>query len=264
MTTQPGSSEFPGVPSHVIAMEAFAGAHFREPIRVSDIAAAVGLHPAYASILYSRTRGTTLIRHLTQLRINYARERLSRPGAPAVVRVAFESGFCSLSSFYDAFRKLTNQTPTQAAQDPTPAAIPARPSATRQSVRRGGRARQIVHALWVDDQPPNNIDERRALGEMGIFADSYQSSDDARAALERGGYRFVLSDIRRASQDSGLDFAREIRARYPDLPVFFYCGYVNDERRSLALQIGAVGVFDRSEDLYAAVRAYLATRGRAG
>jgi AraC-like DNA-binding protein len=95
--------EHSNVPEHVVAMEAFAAAHYREPIRVSDIAAAVGLHPAYASILYSRTRGTTLIRHLTQLRISYARQRLSRPDAPAVVRVAFESGFCSLSSFYEAF-----------------------------------------------------------------------------------------------------------------------------------------------------------------
>lgn len=247
-------------------MEAFAAAHFREPIRVSDIAQAVGLHPAYASILYSRTRGNTLIRHLTQLRINYARQRLARPDAPAVVRVAFESGFCSLSSFYEAFRKLTNQTPTQAATEPMEVPLVAQGSQSRASARRGRKAtsREIVHALWIDDQPPNNIDERRALGEMGIFADSYQSCDDARAALKRGGYRFVLSDIRRSEQDSGLDFAREIRARYPEIPVFFYCGYVSDERVTQARQIGASGVFDRSEDLYAAVREYLAMRGRAG
>jgi CheY-like chemotaxis protein len=51
----------------------------------------------------------------------------------------------------------------------------------------------------------------------------------------------VLSDIRRDTQDSGLAFAREIRARYPEIPVFFYCGFVNDETRHAGPADGCLG-----------------------
>jgi len=71
--------------------------------------------------------------------------------------------------------------------------------------------------------PLNNQNERLALAELGLFVDAYTNNADALAALERGQYQLVISDIaRRAGQESGLDLLKRIRGINPKMPFLFY------------------------------------------
>lgn len=232
---------------HVEAMEAFVEAHAGGAIGVADIAAAAGLHPSYASVLYRRVRGATLVAHLRAVRVRMAVRRLS-DGASSVAAVAFDSGFGSVSAFYEAFARVTGRSPGEfrrGLQAEAPGEAPAAPV----------RGRAMVHAVWVDDEPLNNIVERRTLGGLGVLADSYRTNDEAKKALGVGGYGLVITDVsRQPGAETGWDLARDVRKLYPGTPVLFYCGFVDSARRSLCRSVQGGGIFDQRADLVDAVK----------
>jgi AraC-like DNA-binding protein len=77
---------------------------YTEPLTVSAIGRAVGLHPNYAMSLFKKAFGTTLIEYLTHHRVSHA-QRLLATTDEKIVRVAFDSGFNSVSRFNEAFRR---------------------------------------------------------------------------------------------------------------------------------------------------------------
>ncbi len=81
-------------------------------LRLNDVARHVGLHPNYAMTLFRRRYGMTLSTYLTRLRVCQAQYLLISTDQD-ITRIAFETGFGSVSRFYEAFKTVSGQTPRQ-------------------------------------------------------------------------------------------------------------------------------------------------------
>jgi AraC family transcriptional regulator len=89
----------------------FLEASFADPIRLADVAQAVGASPAYLTDVFSRVEGVPLHRYLTQLRL--ARALVELPDALDITTLALNLGFSSHSHFTAAFRRAFACTPSQ-------------------------------------------------------------------------------------------------------------------------------------------------------
>jgi AraC family transcriptional regulator, melibiose operon regulatory protein len=87
---------------HVEKMVRFVGEHCLENISANDVAGAAGLHPNYASTLFRRAVGVTITQAIVRQRLDTAQSLLIATDMP-VTTIAYESGFGSLSRFYEAF-----------------------------------------------------------------------------------------------------------------------------------------------------------------
>lgn len=87
---------------HVERMARFIGEHAIEDISVDDVAGAAGLHPNYAMTIFKRAIGLTITQSISRQRLDTAQSLLISTDMP-ITQIAFESGFGSLSRFYEAF-----------------------------------------------------------------------------------------------------------------------------------------------------------------
>ena len=95
-------------------------------------------------------------------------------------------------------------------------AVPAR-------IDTGGRG----HILLVEDDKEVSALTRELLSGLGFSVTHVSSADAALGALANGrDVDLVLSDVMMPNGVSGLQLAREIRRRFPDLPVVLTTGYV--------------------------------------
>ena len=86
--------------------------HFHEPVRVADVARAVGVSDQYAMTVFHTTTGFAVTEYLTRCRVAEA-QRLLVASEATVTDVAFASGFGSVSQFYDRFTARCGLTPRQ-------------------------------------------------------------------------------------------------------------------------------------------------------
>lgn len=93
-------------------MACLVAQRYTDPLTITEISEAVGLHPNYAMNLFKKTFGTTLIDYLTNHRISHA-QRLLATTDEKIVEIAFASGFSSISRFNDAFRRACGCTPRE-------------------------------------------------------------------------------------------------------------------------------------------------------
>ncbi|QIN83486.1 helix-turn-helix domain-containing protein [Rubrobacter tropicus] len=114
--SQPGAAEDGCVPAgagpvrKVTEMARFVAENHEGPLRLSDVARHVGLHPNYAMALFRKHYGITLSAYLTRLRVCQAQYLLLSTDHDAS-RIAFEAGFGSISRFYEAFKTVSGTTP---------------------------------------------------------------------------------------------------------------------------------------------------------
>src|SRR6266567_4629684 len=94
----------------VEAMIGFITEHYREQLQLGQIAQAVGLHPGYATELFRKTFGITIMDYLAQYRVAHA-QRLLATTDRMVLDIAMEAGFTSASRFYVTFQKITGKSP---------------------------------------------------------------------------------------------------------------------------------------------------------
>ena len=89
--------------------EAFLGPDLTLP----KLAAVVNCSVNHLSQVINSGFGMSFFDYLNQLRIQHAKELLTRPGSRsgAILNIAFTVGFNSNSAFYAAFKKLVGQTP---------------------------------------------------------------------------------------------------------------------------------------------------------
>jgi signal transduction histidine kinase/CheY-like chemotaxis protein len=100
-------------------------------------------------------------------------------------------------------------------------ASPVRP----ESARRG-------HILLVEDDKEVSALTREMLSNLGFTVTHVTSAEAALGALANArAIDWVLSDIMMPGGVSGLDLAREIRKRFPNLPVILTTGYVEATAR---------------------------------
>lgn len=105
-----------GALGHAERMAAFIARHYLRPLTVEEIAGAVRLHPNYAMAVFKRTFHQTVGEYLTRYRISHAQRLLATTDAK-IVDVAHETGFQSLSRFYEAFEKLCACSPGRYRQE---------------------------------------------------------------------------------------------------------------------------------------------------
>lgn len=133
---------------------------------------------------------------------------------------------------------------------------------------------QGSHILWVDDNNPSqNVQERRVLEAFGIRFDLSASTNDALKWLERAHYDVVISDVRRDSDPTnptscvttpepygaGCALAAEIEKRFAERapPIILYVArYPKDAGRPS----NVFGLTNRTDELFNLVLDALARR----
>jgi signal transduction histidine kinase len=94
------------------------------------------------------------------------------------------------------------------------------PAATADGSRRG-------HLLLVEDDREVSVLTKDMLASLGFTVIHVTSADAALGALANGRVvDFVLSDVMMPGGVNGLELAREIRRRYPNLPIALMTGYI--------------------------------------
>lgn len=116
---------------------------------------------------------------------------------------------------------------------------------------------ELVRALWVDDNPDNNVYENIALAHLGVLVTSAASNAAARAYLPEIPFDLVITDVGRGlSRDDGRTLIQNLHKERPELPVIVYT--INAaERRDGLLADGAFAVEDEPHVLISAVLAAL-------
>ena len=101
---------------HVHKMIRFLAEHYTNPIAVTDVAAAANISTGYAMGAFKKSLGQSINSYLNQLRLHHAKVALI-DGGEKVITIALDSGFGSLSRFYELFTADTGQTPQQFRRD---------------------------------------------------------------------------------------------------------------------------------------------------
>lgn len=86
-------------------------ARWEEPVHLEEVAGAVGVSVFHLCRVFRRTTGTTLHRHLLQIRLRRSLERVPEPAAD-LSAIAFDHGFSSHSHFTSWFRTTFGMTPS--------------------------------------------------------------------------------------------------------------------------------------------------------
>lgn len=86
--------------------------HFREPIRVADVASVASVAPQYAMTLFHSVTGFAVAEYLNRCGVAEA-QRLLVASEANISDVAFAAGFGSVSQFYDRFASSCGTTPRQ-------------------------------------------------------------------------------------------------------------------------------------------------------
>ena len=84
--------------------------NYGSQVSVTDVADHVNLSPSYSMSLFRRAVGVPIKEHITRIRLSHAQMLLANSDNK-ILSVAMDSGFGSLSSFYEAFQAHAHQTP---------------------------------------------------------------------------------------------------------------------------------------------------------
>lgn len=94
----------------VKAVNEFIGEHFRQDLKLTDIAEAVNYNPSYLSRCYKEQTGKNIMAHIHEVRMRHA-AKLLRETTMRVNEVAENCGICSTRYFNIVFKKAAGMTP---------------------------------------------------------------------------------------------------------------------------------------------------------
>jgi AraC-like DNA-binding protein len=100
----------------IAIMAHYVAEHGHESITINNIAAAAKLHPNYATNLFHKICGVSLMKYLISHRITFAQILLAST-SKKIANIAFECGFNSVSQFYAHFQKINKMTPSKYRDD---------------------------------------------------------------------------------------------------------------------------------------------------
>ena len=89
---------------------AYLQENYQRDIGLTELASYTRLNPAYLSVLFKETVGTSFVKYLTNLRIERAKELLAHSDLRAA-DIAEAVGYNDPHYFYEIFKKKTGQTP---------------------------------------------------------------------------------------------------------------------------------------------------------
>ena len=101
---------------YVVRMVRHIVENISDPLSAEDIASVVGLHPNYATNLFTKVMDISVQKFVTRMRLIRARSLLF-DGNLSIANVAFQAGFVSQTQFYEHFRKAYGMTPSQMRKD---------------------------------------------------------------------------------------------------------------------------------------------------
>ncbi len=114
--------------------------------------------------------------------------------------------------------------------------------------------------LWVDDQPQNNVYERKAMESMGLQFTLAESTDEALRILSTRRFAAVISDMgRREGPREGYKLLEALRGTDKATPFFIYAGLNAPEHRREAALRGAQGSTNMAAELVEMVTRSLST-----
>lgn len=115
--------------------------------------------------------------------------------------------------------------------------------------RRGTASR--TRALWVDDRPGNNVNERNAFALVGIDISIALSTDEALAKTESKDFDLIISDMaREEGPREGYVLLERLRERADTTPYLIYASQDSGELRKEARQRGAQGSTNDPQELF--------------
>jgi len=97
---------------YVVAMVRHILENLSEPLSAQDISRVVGLHPNYALNLFTQVMNVPVKKFVVRMRLVRARALMFESNL-SIANVAFQSGFSSLSQFYEHFRNAYGITPRE-------------------------------------------------------------------------------------------------------------------------------------------------------
>lgn len=86
--------------------------HFREPLRLREVAATAGISERHLSRLFMEYTGQTVNGYITKLRLSHA-QRMLMGGEAKVIDILYEAGFSCSTQFYRLFKARTGMTPAR-------------------------------------------------------------------------------------------------------------------------------------------------------
>jgi AraC family transcriptional regulator len=86
--------------------------NFVEPPSLSELAAAVGVHPTHLARVFRQYEHCTVGDYIRRARIREARQRMVQSNEP-LVDIALATGFADQTHFTRSFKRLTGMTPTE-------------------------------------------------------------------------------------------------------------------------------------------------------
>ena len=98
--------------THLQTMLTYIGDHYDKKITIAQITSSTGLHQNCAMKLFTRTMHVTIKQYINQLRLQHA-QALLIDSNKAVLEIALEAGFGSVSRFYHVFSNTYNTSPLE-------------------------------------------------------------------------------------------------------------------------------------------------------
>lgn len=96
--------------------------------------------------------------------------------------------------------------------------------------------------LVIEDEEKVRVITVKMLESLGYLTVAVENAAAARDLLSRQTVDLVLSDVVLTGDMTGPQFAVEVRAKYPDLPIVFMSGYPAEAARG-------IGEFDANVQL---------------
>lgn len=97
---------------HIQSILKYIGDNYDKNITINNVAQVTGLHPNYVMKLFHRVMKTSIKQFINKLRLQHAQALLIDTNN-AVLNIALEAGFGSISRFYDIFQRELKKTPQQ-------------------------------------------------------------------------------------------------------------------------------------------------------
>lgn len=113
--------------------------------------------------------------------------------------------------------------------------------------------------LWVDDNPGNNVHERRSLEVFGINVILAKSTEEALGKIQQQSFDAIISDMGRPGDPTaGFTLLDKLRSAGNKTPFIIYAGARAIQLRSEARQKGALGSTNRPDELFELVMSAIA------
>ncbi|RZM73340.1 hypothetical protein C3B51_20730 [Pseudoalteromonas rubra] len=128
-------------------------------------------------------------------------------------------------------------------------------------LRYGEPPSAIGRILWVDDNPTNNLQEKRYFERHHIGVYTVKSSEEALLLMQMYEYTLIISDMGRGQEPlAGLKLLQQLRSQGDQTPFYFYTLIDNQDMLELIADSGGQGVATERPQLYGQILSHFSTK----